>query len=90
MDRWFKEKWVNVCKKGYPKCGRSKSSKKDYPYCRPSKRVNKDTPRTVDEISRSTLKRMCRQKQKQKKADKVSFGIKSNQIDKIISILKKF
>jgi len=84
LDRWFKEKWVNVCKRdihgNYRKCGRSKSSRKGYPYCRPSKRVNKNTPKTVHELSRSTLKRMCSRKQKNpyKKLGKVSFGEKNN------------
>jgi gas vesicle protein len=84
LDRWFKEKWVNVCKRdihgNYRKCGRSKSSRKGYPYCRPSKRVNKHTPKTVRELSRSTLKKMCGRKQKNpyKKLGKVSSGKKNN------------
>jgi len=84
LDRWFKEKWVNVCKSKrngkYPKCGRSKSSRKGYPYCRPSKRVNGSTPKTVHELSRSTLKRMCSRKQKNpyKKLGNVSSEKKNN------------
>jgi hypothetical protein len=84
LDRWFKEKWVNVCKSKrngkYPKCGRSKSSRKGYPYCRPSKRVNGSTPKTVHELSRSTLKRMCSRKQKSpyKKLGNVSSEKKNN------------
>jgi len=60
LDRWFKEKWVNVCEPKSP-CGKHK---KGYPYCRPSKRINKDTPRTIHEISKKTLKRMCQKKRK--------------------------
>jgi len=66
LDRWYKEKWVNVCEKGHPPCGRSKADMglKDYPYCRPSVRVTKSTPKTVKEIPKSTLKEMCEKKRK--------------------------
>ena len=70
LDRWFKERWVNVCKpigkKKYAKCGRKKSSSKGYPYCRPSKRVTSKTPRTVHELSRSEIKRRCSKKHRVK------------------------
>lgn len=68
ISRWYKEKWINVCK--LPKkvsCGRSKLSKtwkKNYPYCRPSIRVNKSTPRTSSEISMKEIKKRCSQKRK--------------------------
>jgi hypothetical protein len=67
LDRWFKEKWVNVCKpkgKGYAVCGRSKSSRKRYPYCRPLKRINSQTPKTVGEIGKAKIKKMCSKKRK--------------------------
>lgn len=64
LDRWFKERWVNVCKKNYPTCGRKKSSSKDYPYCRPLKRINSKTPRTAGELSRSEIKRRCSKKRR--------------------------
>ena len=61
LTRWFKEKWVNVCvknKKGnYTPC--AKSTKK-YPYCRPSVRVTSKTPKTVKEIPKDKLKKMCK------------------------------
>jgi len=63
LDRWFKEKWINVCNrsssgKNLP-CGRKKSSSKSYPYCRPSRRISSQTPRTSREIPRAELKRRC-------------------------------
>ena len=64
LDRWFKERWVNVCKKGLPPCGRKKSSPKDYPYCRPLKRISAETPKTVKELSKSEIKRRCSIKRK--------------------------
>jgi len=73
LDRWFKEKWVNVCT-GKP-CGRKKSSSKNYPYCRPSRRISSQTPRTSREISRAELKRRCALKRKIKgKTMKSKFG----------------
>ena len=50
LDRWFKEKWVDV--KTGKKCGRGKNEKgRPYPACRPSKRVSSKTPKTTKEMS---------------------------------------
>ena len=55
LNRWYKEKWINVCKlpKKVP-CGRPKvemnSWKKKFPYCRPSIRITKSTPKTSNYI----------------------------------------
>jgi len=64
LDRWFKEKWVNVCDKKLAPCGRSKASVKDYPYCRPLKRITKDTPKTVSELTPEQIKKRCEKKKK--------------------------
>jgi hypothetical protein len=64
LDRWFKEKWVNVCEKKLVPCGRSKASMKDYPYCRPLKRITKDTPKTVSELTPAQIKKRCEKKKK--------------------------
>lgn len=70
LGRWYKEKWVNVCKpkgRGYEKCGRKKSSMKNYPYCRPSVRVSDKTPKTVGELKKEKgqagLDKICKKKQ---------------------------
>jgi len=60
LSRWFKEKWVNVCEKKKTPCGSGKKSK----YCRPTVRVSSKTPRTVKEIPKSKLKKLCAQKRK--------------------------
>jgi hypothetical protein len=60
LDRWFKEKWIDVCTN--KPCGRKQSSIKDYPYCRPSIRVSDKTPKTVSEISPKVLNKMCEKK----------------------------
>ena len=77
LNRWFNEKWVNVCKKKnnkYVPCGRKKSNIKKYPYCRPSIKVTRKTPMTVNEIKKKygskKLKEMC--KRKNSKRDKKS------------------
>ena len=69
LDRWYKEKWVNVCKpqgRGYAPCGRSESKVSRYPYCRPSVRVNSSTPMTVGELKKKygpeKLKQLCKKK----------------------------
>lgn len=62
LDRWYKEKWINVCElPDIVPCGRSNKNvvPKDYPYCRPSVRVDENTPNTVYELSPSELKRRC-------------------------------
>jgi hypothetical protein len=69
LDRWFKEKWVNVCVKKngkYTPCARSS---KKYPYCRPSIRINSSSPKTVGEISKRKLKEMCKRKKNVKRVN---------------------
>jgi len=56
LNRWFKEKWVDVSrtKDGkHPPCGRSKGklSGKGYPKCRPSIKVSSKTPKTSGSMS---------------------------------------
>lgn len=57
LNRWFKEKWVDVSRKNkdgkHPPCGRSKANKssKGYPKCRPSIKVTSKTPKTSGSMS---------------------------------------
>ena len=61
LDRWFKEKWVDV--KTGKKCGRGKNEKgRPYPACRPSKRVSSKTPKTRGEMSREEITKFKREK----------------------------
>ena len=68
LERWFKEKWVNVCKSPRTACGRPKTGlsdwKKKYPYCRPSRRISSSTPKTASELSKAELARRCKRKRK--------------------------
>jgi len=73
LNRWFKEKWVDVSRKDkdgkHPPCGRGKASKssKGYPKCRPSVKVTSKTPKTSGSMSegqkRSATKRKRSKKQ---------------------------
>jgi len=96
LDRWFKEKWINVCKrsssgKNLP-CGRKKSSPNGYPYCRPSIKISKKTPKTSFEIPNSILKKRCALKHRIK-GKRLSFGEKKLKVDlnskKSINLLRK-
>ena len=60
LDRWFKDKWVDV-KTGKP-CGRKKGESRAYPACRPSKRISSKTPKTTSEMSSKEKARFKREK----------------------------
>jgi hypothetical protein len=51
LQRWIKEKWVDI-------------GKKDYPVYRPTVRINKQTPLLVSEIDPKQLKEQIKLKQK--------------------------
>ncbi len=71
LNRWFKEKWVDVSRKDkdgkHPPCGRSKANKssKGYPKCRPSVKVSDKTPKTS--VSMSTGQKQAATKRKRAK-----------------------
>lgn len=71
LDRWFKEKWVDISRKDksgkYAPCGRSDADKGKYPKCRPSKKVNKETPVTTRELTDKEEKAAIRKKRKAEK-----------------------
>ena len=74
LKRWFDDEvWVNVCNKGdgpggYKPCGSGKGIDRpqDYPYCRPLKKGKGTTVKTVGELSKDELKRMCELKRSKK------------------------
>lgn len=82
LTRWFKEQWVDLERPktvngkivGYEPCGRNVATTTGtYPLCRPSKRVNAQTPKTVQEIDHSTVKKVGDAKQKVKQSARVRF-----------------
>tara|TARA_R100000322_G_C5436488_1_gene189859 strand:+ start:648 stop:1346 length:699 start_codon:yes stop_codon:yes gene_type:complete len=72
LNRWFKEKWVDVSRKDkdgkHPPCGRSKAKKgsKGYPKCRPSVKVSSKTPKTSGEMT-SGQKRAATKRKRSKR-----------------------
>jgi len=85
LKRWYKEKWVDLNRPiknskgkiiGYKSCGRKsvKSSSGKYPLCRPSKKINKSTPRTYHSISKKSLNKAKKEKEKIKYKGNIKFG----------------
>ena len=72
LNRWFKEKWVDVSRKDkdgkHPPCGRSKAklSGKGYPKCRPSVKVSDKTPKTSGSMSSGQKQAATRRKRSKK------------------------
>lgn len=70
LDRWFNEKWINVCEKGdgpggHAPCGSGKgiNNPEQYPYCRPYHRLpGTRVTATAQEMSVAEKKAMCRLK----------------------------
>ncbi len=72
LNRWFKEKWVDVSRKkkdgSHPPCGRNKASKssKGYPKCRPSVKVSSKTPKTSGSMSEGQKQAATKRKRAKK------------------------
>ena len=72
LNRWFKEKWVDVSRKDkdgkHPPCGRSKAktSSKGYPKCRPSVKVSSKTPKTSGSMSEGQKQAATKRKRSKK------------------------
>lgn len=72
LNRWFKEKWVDVSRKDkdgkHPPCGRSKAKKgsKGYPKCRPSVKVSEKTPKTSGSMSEGEKRAATKRKRSKK------------------------
>tara|TARA_R100001015_G_C4634114_1_gene200005 strand:- start:2607 stop:4160 length:1554 start_codon:yes stop_codon:yes gene_type:complete len=72
LNRWFKEKWVDVSRKNkdgkHPPCGRSKAKKssKGYPKCRPSVKVSNKTPKTSGSMSEGQKRAATKRKRSRK------------------------
>lgn len=70
LQRWFKEKWVDLNRPGQP-CGRPKATTKGtYPLCRPTVRVTKETPVLKQELTRTEIVKANEKKQKLKNKGK--------------------
>ena len=90
LNRWFKEKWVDVSRKDpktgkHPPCGRGKAklSGKGYPKCRPSVKVSDKTPKTSGSMSTGQKRAAT----KRKRAKRQGVGGKPT-IVKMVGVLK--
>ena len=74
LDRWFNEKWINVCDlPKIKKCGRPSSSNlkswvKNYPYCRPMIKVTKKTPKLSSDLTTNQIRSRCKKKKSSAKS----------------------
>ena len=73
LNRWFKEKWVDVSRKDpktgkHPPCGRKKAKKgsKGYPKCRPSVKVSSKTPKTSGSMTEGQQRAATKRKRSKK------------------------
>tara|TARA_R100000234_G_scaffold98494_1_gene67009 strand:+ start:296 stop:619 length:324 start_codon:yes stop_codon:yes gene_type:complete len=76
LNRWFKEKWVDVSRKDkdgkHPPCGRAKAKKgsKGYPKCRPSVKVSSKTPKTSGSMTEGEKRAATKRKRSKKQGVK--------------------
>ena len=97
LNRWFKEKWVDVSRKDkdgkHPPCGRSKAktSSKGYPKCRPSVRVSSKTPKTAGQMTSGQKQAATKRKRSKRQGGKGKpTVVKGDPMDIAFSILKAF
>ena len=89
LNRWFKEKWVDVSRKKkdgkHPPCGRSKAKKssKGYPKCRPSVKVTSKTPKTSGSMSEGQKQAAT----KRKRAKKQGVGGKPTIVKSFVRVI---
>jgi len=89
LNRWFKEKWVDVSRKNkdgkHPPCGRSKAKKssKGYPKCRPSVKVSSKTPKTSGSMSQGQKQAAT----KRKRAKKQGVGGKPTIVKSFVRVI---
>ena len=95
LDRWFKEKWVDVSRKDkdgkHPPCGRSKAktSSKGYPKCRPSVRVSSKTPKTAGQMTSGQKRAATKRKRSKRQGVKGKpTVVKGDPIDIAYQLLK--
>ena len=76
LNRWFKEKWVDVSRKDkdgkHPPCGRGKAKKgsKGYPKCRPSVKVSGKTPNTSGQMTEGQKRAATKRKRSKRQGER--------------------
>ena len=76
LRKWFKQNWINTSTG--EACGEGGSVGSTGKYCRPTNRVDSSTPKTVGEISKSTLSK--------KKSEKKNLSNKGKKPTKVKSL----
>jgi len=63
LRRWYNEQWIDICKlPKIVKCGRKSTKSGKYPVCRPLKRVTNKSPKSIKQIDKSKIKKLCSKK----------------------------
>lgn len=63
LRRWYNEQWIDICKlPKIVKCGRKSAKSGKYPVCRPLKRVTNKSPKSIKQIDKSKIKKLCSKK----------------------------
>ena len=97
LNRWFKEKWVDVSRKDkdgkHPPCGRGKAklSGKGYPKCRPSVKVSDKTPKTSGSMSTGQKRAATKRKRAKRQGvgGKPTIVKEDNPMDIAFQLLKR-
>lgn len=94
LHRWFREKWVNVCKLddsgpgGYADCGTGKGAQHmdQYPYCRPLHKLKHTTVKTVGELSEAERQVMCDMKRSRGGPTRTPARVYVTDLDKYVKV----
>lgn len=86
LRRWFREDWVDITTG--KSCG-SRERRELYPVCRPRKRISKSTPKTISEISKRSLRKAIKEKQKVRESGNIQFGRGPQDVDDLLENLKQ-
>jgi len=77
LGQWRNEGWVDINQPkaggGYEKCGHKNTQNDKYPLCRPSHKVNESSPKTLNELSKSSIDRANKEKQVLKNKGNIRF-----------------
>ena len=78
IGQWLRDNWVDLNQPkaggGYEKCGHKNIQNNKYPLCRPMYKVNESSPKTLNELSKSSIDRANKEKQVLKNKGNVRFN----------------
>lgn len=93
LDQWFKEKWVDVSKKGdhaagHAECGRDKAEKKGYPKCVPASKAKSMSKKEKRSAVQRKRKALSKKKGLPKKPVMVKTDMEKSALQKIAAKYK--